>query len=92
MHINELRGGRRKGEAADRYTQRQRRGNRKKYVEMTKADAKQEASGKDEALKTARLPSGARERERESSLPFPRRSVITLMLIRLTSTNGLINN
>lgn len=37
----------------------------KKYVEMTKADAMQEASGEDETLKTARLPSGEREGERE---------------------------
>lgn len=44
-------------------------GKGKKYVEMTKADAMQEASGEDETLKTARLPSG--ERQRESGLPFP---------------------
>lgn len=37
----------------------------KKYVEMTKADAMQEASGEDETLKRARLPSD----ERESGLP-----------------------
>lgn len=62
MHINELcGGGRRMREAVDRYTQRQRGGKGKKYVEMTKADAMQEASGKDETLKTARLPSGERE-------------------------------
>lgn len=34
---------------------------KKKYVEMTKADAMQEASGEDETLKTARLPSDERE-------------------------------
>lgn len=33
----------------------------KKYVEMTKADAMQEASGEDETLKIARLPSDERE-------------------------------
>lgn len=37
-------------------------GKGKKYVEMTKADAMQEASGEDETLKTARLPSDERER------------------------------
>ncbi len=36
-------------------------GKKKKYVEMTKADAMQEASGEDETLKTARLPSDERE-------------------------------
>lgn len=40
-------------------------GKGKKYVEMTKADAMQEASGEDETLKRARLPSD----ERESGLP-----------------------
>lgn len=36
-------------------------GKGKKYVEMTKADAMQEASGEDETLKIARLPSDERE-------------------------------
>lgn len=59
----------REGEAADRYTHTRVGGwgGRAKYVEMTKADAMQEASGEDETLKPARLPSD----ERESGLPFP---------------------
>ena len=36
-------------------------------MEMTKADAMQETSGKDETLKTARLPSGEREREKKTA-------------------------
>lgn len=36
-------------------------GGGKKYVEMTKADAMQEASGEDETPKIARLPSDERE-------------------------------
>lgn len=57
-HINEVGGGRGRA-ATDRNTQG--RGKGKKYVEMTKADAIQEASGEDETLKMARLPSDERE-------------------------------
>lgn len=52
-------GGGRGRAATDRNTQG--RGKGKKYVEMTKADAIQEASGEDETLKMARLPSDERE-------------------------------
>lgn len=72
MHINELRG---RGEEEEEeegcrqiHTEAKKGvggGKGKKYVEMTKADAMQEASGEDETLKTARLPSGEREGERE---------------------------
>lgn len=59
-HINEVR-----GEGAEQQ-QTETRGEEggekgKKYVEMTKADAMQEASGEDETLKMARLPSDERE-------------------------------
>lgn len=53
------RGGRGRA-ATDRNTHRE-GGKGKKYVEMTKADAMQEASGEDETLKIARLPSDERE-------------------------------
>lgn len=51
-----------KGLSSNRQKQTQGRGKGKKYVEMTKADAMQEASGEDETLKIARLPSDERER------------------------------
>lgn len=55
------------GLSSNRQKQTQGRGKGKKYVEMTKADAMQEASGEDETLKIARLPSDERE---QSSFPL----------------------
>lgn len=61
--INEVQGG--GGPAAsERNTGR---GKGKKYVEMTKADAMQEAPGEDEKPKMARLPSDGRK---QSSFPL----------------------
>lgn len=55
-----------KGLSSNRQKHTGKGGKGKKYVEMTKADAMQGASGEDETLKTARLPSDEREQ-----LSFP---------------------